>query len=65
MEKLQFSVVQKNCFSTPGADERQIFLKIINDGFQIKSIGHENLKSFTTEYMIYQVSAEGKRALIL
>lgn len=61
--QLQSSVVQKNCIRIPGADELQTFLKIINDRFQIKSINHENLESFATEYIIYQGSAEGKRDL--
>lgn len=63
MKKVQFSVVQKNCISISGADELQTFIKITNDRFQIKSISHKNCKSFTTEYIIYQVS-EGKRGLI-
>lgn len=64
MEQLQFSVLQKNCISISGADELQTFIKMINDGFQIKSISHENRKSFTTAHIIYQVSAEGKRGVI-
>lgn len=42
-----------------------LLLKIINDGFQIKSISHENLKSFTTECIIHKVPAEGKSDLLL
>jgi len=69
IEQLQFSVVQKNCFkevSIPGTGElASLFLKIINDGFNIKSISHENLESFTTHCIIHQVSAEGKNSLLL
>lgn len=62
MKQFQVSVVQKNCISISEADELQTFIKITSDGFQIKSISHENHKSFTSEYIIYQVSAEGKRS---